>query len=242
MCDWVTRMVRFVVLRLKRRAVRWWSCSRDIFVQLNVSLVWNWCLVRSWRSFWVRVILSQVNTLWLWLYTTCVIVWLGDSNGTVRHVEIEAKSSALVEMLKRHVRTIERITDMKLMSRSIMMIILSSSIFLLSQHSVAVTVYHEVMYDCVTRMVRFVMLRMKRRAVRWWRCLRNIFVQLNVLLIWNWCLVRTWRSFCVRVFLSQVNNLWLWLCTMWSCIIGWLEWYGSSRWDWNEEQCVGGVA
>ena len=128
------------------------------------------------------------------------------------------------------------------MSRSNMTIILCSSNFEPSQHSVAVTVYYVVMYDWVTRTVRLVMLRMKRRAVRWWRCLRNIFVQLNVLLIWNWCLVRTWRSFWVRVFLSQVNTLWLWLYTMWSCIIGWLEWYGSSRWDWNEEQCVGGVA
>ena len=69
MYDWVTRTVRLVMLRMKRRAVRWWSCSRDIFVQLNVSLVWNSCLVRSWRSLWVRVFLSQVNTLWLWLYT-----------------------------------------------------------------------------------------------------------------------------------------------------------------------------
>ena len=97
-----------------------------------------------------------------------------------------------------------------------------------------------VMYDWVTRTVRLVMLRMKWRAVRWWRCLRNIFVQLNVLLIWNWCLVRTWRSFCVRVILSQVNTLWLWLYTIWSCMIGWLEWYGSSCWEWNKEQCVGG--
>ena len=71
---------------------------------------------------------------------------MGDSNGTVRHVEIEAKSSALVEMLKRHVRTIERITDLKLTSHSNMMIILSSSIFEPSQHSVAVTVYHVVIY------------------------------------------------------------------------------------------------
>ena len=88
-----------------------------------------------------------------------------------------------MEMLKRHIRTIERITGMKLMSRSIMTIIVSSSIFEPSQHSVAVTVYYVVMYDWVTRTVRLVMLRMKRRAVRWWRCLRNIFVQLKVLLI-----------------------------------------------------------
>ena len=85
-----------------------------------------------------------------------------------------------MELLKRHIRTIERITGMKLMSRSNMTIIVSSSIFEPSQHSVAVTVYHVVMYDCVTRMVRFVMLRLKRRAVRWWSCSRDIFVQLNV--------------------------------------------------------------
>ena len=54
---------------------------------------------------------------------------VGDSNGTVGHVENETKSSALVELLKRHIRTIERITGMKLMSRSIMTIIVSSSIF-----------------------------------------------------------------------------------------------------------------
>ena len=71
------------------------------------------------------------------------------------------KSSALVEMLKRHTRTIERITGMKLMSRSNMTIIFSSSILEPSQHSVAVTVYYLVMYDCVTRMVRLVTLRMK---------------------------------------------------------------------------------
>ena len=64
----------------------------------------------------------------------------------VRHVENETKSSALVELLKRHMRTIERITDMKLMSPSNMTIILSSSIFEPSQHSVAVTVYHVVIY------------------------------------------------------------------------------------------------
>ena len=69
-----------------------------------------------------------------------------DSNGAVRHVEIETKSSALVEMFKKHIRTIERIIDMKLMSRSNMTIILSSSIFELSQHSVAVTVYYVVIY------------------------------------------------------------------------------------------------
>ena len=106
-----------------------------------------------------------------------------DSNGTVGHVEIETRSSALVEMFKRHIRTIECITDMKLMSRSNMTIILCSSNFEPSQHSVAVTVYYVVMYDCVTRMVRLVMLRMKRRAVRWWSCSRDIFVPLNVLLI-----------------------------------------------------------
>ena len=69
-----------------------------------------------------------------------------DSNGTVRHVEIETKSSALVELFKRHIRTNERITDMKLTSHSNMMIILSSSNFEPSQHSVAVTVYHVVIY------------------------------------------------------------------------------------------------
>ena len=69
-----------------------------------------------------------------------------DSNGTVRHVEIEAKSSALVEMLKRHIRTIERITGMKLNSLSNMMIILSWTIFEPSQHSVTATVYHVVIY------------------------------------------------------------------------------------------------
>ena len=79
----------------------------------------------------------------------------------VRDVENETKSSALVDILKRHIRTIQRFTDMKLMSRSNMTIILSSSIFEPSQYSVAVTVYHVGMYDCVTRMVRFVMLRMK---------------------------------------------------------------------------------
>ena len=84
-----------------------------------------------------------------------------DSNGPVRHIENEMKSSALVEMLKKHISTIERITDMTLMSRSIMTIILSSSNFEPRQHSVAVTVYRVVMYDCATRMVRFVMLRMK---------------------------------------------------------------------------------
>ena len=64
----------------------------------------------------------------------------------VRHVEIETtKSSALVELLKGHICTIERIIDMKLASPSNMTIILSSSIFEPSQHSVAVTVYHVVM-------------------------------------------------------------------------------------------------
>ena len=71
---------------------------------------------------------------------------MGDSNGTVRHVETETMSSALVELLKGHICTIERITGMKLMSRSNMTIILSSSIFEPSQHSVAVTVYHVVIY------------------------------------------------------------------------------------------------
>ena len=88
-----------------------------------------------------------------------------------------------MEMFKRHIRTIERIADMKLTSRSNMMIILSSTIFEPSQYSVAVTVYHVVMYDCVTRMVRFVMLRLKQGAVRWWSCSRDIFVQLNVSLV-----------------------------------------------------------
>ena len=64
----------------------------------------------------------------------------------VSHVQIETRSSALVELLKRHIRTIERITDMKLISPSNMTIILSSTIFEPSQHSVAVTVYHVVIY------------------------------------------------------------------------------------------------
>ena len=76
----------------------------------------------------------------------CGHVKLCDLNGAVRHVEIETRSSALVELLKRHICTIERITGMKLMSRSIMTIIVSSSIFEPSQHSVAVTVYHVVIY------------------------------------------------------------------------------------------------
>ena len=69
-----------------------------------------------------------------------------DSNGTVCHVENEMKSSTLVQLLNRHICTIERITGMKLMCRSNMTIILSSSIFEPSQHSVAVTVYHVVIY------------------------------------------------------------------------------------------------
>ena len=69
-----------------------------------------------------------------------------DSNGTVRHVEIEAKSSALVELLKRYICTSERISDVKLISRSNMMIILSWTIFEPSQYSVAVTVYHVYIY------------------------------------------------------------------------------------------------
>ena len=73
-------------------------------------------------------------------------VWLGKSNGTVRHVETETKSSALVDLLKGHIRTIERITGMKLNSPSNMMIILSWTIFEPSQHSVAATVYHVVIY------------------------------------------------------------------------------------------------
>ena len=113
----------------------------------------------------------------------CGHVKLCDLNGAVRHVEIETRSSALVELLKRHICTIERITGTKLMSRSIMTIIVSSSIFEPSQHSVAVTVYHVVMCDWVTRIVRFVTLRLKRGAVRWWSCLRDIFVQLNVSLV-----------------------------------------------------------
>ena len=63
----------------------------------------------------------------------------------VRHVEIEIKNSALVGLLKRHIRIIERITGMILTFPSNMTIILSSSIFEPSQHSVAVTVYHVVM-------------------------------------------------------------------------------------------------
>ena len=64
----------------------------------------------------------------------------------VRHVEIEIKNSALVGLLKRHVRIIERITGMILTFPSNMTIILSSSIFEPSQHSVAVTVYHVAIY------------------------------------------------------------------------------------------------
>ena len=75
-----------------------------------------------------------------------------------------------MEMFKKYIRTIERITDMKLMSRSIMTIIVSSSIFEPSQHSVGVTVYHVVMCDWVTRTVWFVMLRLKSKTVRWWGC------------------------------------------------------------------------
>ena len=100
---------------------------------------------------------------------------MDDSNGTVCHVKNEMKSSTLVELLTRYIRTTERITDIKLTSRSNMMIILTWTIFEPSQHSVAVTVYHVVMYDCVTRMVWFVMLRLKQGAVRWWRCLKDIF-------------------------------------------------------------------
>ena len=203
-----------------------------MFVQVDVLLIWSWPLLRTWGSFWVRLCSSQVNTLWLWLYTTwsymigwverysssrwdwneehcvggvaqgtysynatyhlykiglsfehddhfefeyfwaksticgcdCILcghVWLCDSNGKVRHVEIETRNSALVELLKGHICTMERITGMKLTSPSNMTIILSSSI------------------------------------------------------------------------LSQVNTLWLWLYTTWSCVIVLLEWCGSSRWDWN---------
>ena len=71
---------------------------------------------------------------------------MGDSTGAVHHVEIEMVSSAMVELLKRNIRTIERITDMKLISRSNMTIIVSSSIFEPRQHSVAVTVYHVAIY------------------------------------------------------------------------------------------------
>ena len=71
---------------------------------------------------------------------------LGDSTGAVHHVEIEMVSSAMVELLNRYICTIERITDMKLISRSNMTIILYSTIFEPSQHSVAVTVYHVVIY------------------------------------------------------------------------------------------------
>ena len=63
------------------------------------------------------------------------------------------KSSEFMELLKGHVRTSERITHMKLGSPSNMTIILSSTMFEPSQHSVAVTVYYLVIYDCVTRTV-----------------------------------------------------------------------------------------
>ena len=69
-----------------------------------------------------------------------------DSIGAVHHVEIEMVSSAMVELLNGYICTIERITDMKLISRSNMTIILCSSIFEPSQHSVAVTIYHVVIY------------------------------------------------------------------------------------------------
>ena len=71
---------------------------------------------------------------------------MGDSNGAVRHVEIETTSHALVELLKGYICTIESITRIKLTSPSNMTIILSSSIFERSQHSVAVTVHHVVIY------------------------------------------------------------------------------------------------
>ena len=93
------------------------------------------------------------------------------------------KSNEFMELLKGHVRTSGRITHMKLASPSNMRIILSSTMFEPSQHSVAVTVYHVVMYYWMTRMVRFVTLRLKRGAVRWWSCSGDIFVQLNVSLV-----------------------------------------------------------
>ena len=52
----------------------------------------------------------------------------------------------MVELLNRYICTIERITVMKLISRSNMTIILCSTIFEPSQHSVAVTVYYVVIY------------------------------------------------------------------------------------------------
>ena len=52
----------------------------------------------------------------------------------------------MVELLNRSICTIERLTGIKLMSRLNMTIILSSTIFEPSQHSVAVTVYHVVIY------------------------------------------------------------------------------------------------
>ena len=72
---------------------------------------------------------------------------------------------------------------MKMMSRSNMTIIFSWIIFEPSRHSVDVTVYYVGMYDCVTVKVRFIMLRLKRGAVRWWSCSRDIFVQFNVSLV-----------------------------------------------------------
>ena len=71
----------------------------------------------------------------------------------VRHVESEIINSALVGLLKRHIRIMERITGMILTFPSNMTIILSSSIFEPSQHSVAVTVYYLVIYDWVSRAV-----------------------------------------------------------------------------------------
>ena len=63
------------------------------------------------------------------------------------------KSNEFMELLKGHVRTSERITHMKLASPSNMRIILSSTMFEPSQHSVAVTVYYLVIYDWVSRTV-----------------------------------------------------------------------------------------
>jgi hypothetical protein len=62
----------------------------------------------------------------------CILLghtWLGESNGIIRHVEIETKSTASVELLKGHIRTMQRITYIKFASRSNMRIILSSTIF-----------------------------------------------------------------------------------------------------------------
>ena len=141
----VTRMVRFVMLRLQQGAVRWWRCLKDIFdywtyhwYEIDVSFDHDDHF--EFDYFWAKSTLCGCDCI------PCGHVWFGDSTGAVHHVEIEMESSAMVELLNRYICTIERITDMKLISRSNMTIILCSTIFEPSQHSVAVTVYHVVIY------------------------------------------------------------------------------------------------